>query len=105
VPDQFSALATTSFALITVFILATLRGMVMSIETKNGNLLSLTEAAKYLRMPVVTLRTYIQRELITKTKVFNSVAIHQEECDRFLRERRTPGRPVEKAKRKSRNKS
>lgn len=77
----------------------------MSIETKSGNLLSIQEAAHYMRMPVVTLRTYIQRELIAKTRVLNSVAIHQEECDRFLRERRTPGRPPEKAKKKSRKKS
>lgn len=93
------------FVLITVCILTTIGVMVMSIETKNGNLLTIQEAAHYMRMPVVTLRTYLQRELIAKTRVLNSVAILQDECDRFLRERRTPGRPVEKAKRKSKKKS
>jgi hypothetical protein len=93
------------FVLITVCILTTIGVMIMSIQTKTGNLLSIPEAAKYLSMPEVTLRTYIRRKLIAKTKFVASVAILQEECDRFLRERRTPGRPPQKAKKQSRKKS
>jgi excisionase family DNA binding protein len=68
----------------------------MSISTKTDQVLTIKEAAEYLQYSEHTVRTYIQRGLITAGKFGMSVAILKSECDRFHREKRPPGRPAEK---------
>lgn len=68
----------------------------MPIKTENGIAFTLEEAAEYLGHPVVSLRTYIQRKLISPRKVGPAVVIDKKECDRFRREKRAPGRPPQK---------
>ncbi|MFO1066315.1 MAG: helix-turn-helix domain-containing protein [Pirellulales bacterium] len=59
------------------------------------------EAAKELGYAVDTIRRYVYRGLIVASKFGNQVAISRAEVERFRKERRAPGRPVEKKPKKS----
>ncbi len=68
----------------------------MSITTKKDTIFTVREAAEYLQYSEHTVRQYIRRGLINAGKFGISVTISKSECDRFSREKRGPGRPVEK---------
>jgi excisionase family DNA binding protein len=70
--------------------------MIMTIHTKNDQVLTIREAAEYLNYSEHTVRTYIRRNLINAGKFGSAVTILKSECDRFSREKRPPGRPSEK---------
>lgn len=50
------------------------------------------EAADYLDFAEDTVRKYIQRGLIFAEKIGPLYIVRKSECDRYLRERRGPGR-------------
>jgi hypothetical protein len=93
--DQFSPGA-VSFVLLIVAAMNTIEVMTMPINTENGISFTLEEASEYLGHPVVSLRTYIRRKLIFPRKIGPAVLIDKNECDRFRREKRPPGRPPQK---------
>lgn len=67
----------------------------MSITTKSDKLFTVAEAAKYLRYSEHTIRMYIRRGLLSAGKFGHAITILQSECDRFSKEKRTPGRPIQ----------
>jgi predicted site-specific integrase-resolvase len=68
----------------------------MPIPIKNDQMLTIKEAAEYLCYSEHTIRTYLQRGLLKKAGKFGmSAVILKSECDRFSKEKRAPGRPIE----------
>ena len=57
------------------------------------DLLSVEQAAEILGIRPGTVYKYFGRELLEKTRVGPSVWVHRDEVDRYLQERREPGRP------------
>lgn len=72
----------------------------MSLTTKNDKVFTVHEAAKYLGYSDHTIRVYIRRGLLAAGKFGNSITILKSECDRFSKQKRTPGRPIEKLSQK-----
>lgn len=68
----------------------------MSIKTQDGTAFTVTEAAEYLGYSEHTIRKYIRRDLLAASKFGTSVVIHKDECDRFKKVKRSPGRPSQK---------
>lgn len=58
-----------------------------------GMVYTTREAAKYLKLAEDTVRRYIYRGLISADKHGPVYLVTQEECDRYKREKRDPGRP------------
>ena len=62
----------------------------------NDTIFTTTEAAKYMRLSVDTVRKYVQRGLIAA--IGNAGTYHliaKTECDRYLSERNPVGRPAQ----------
>jgi len=68
----------------------------MPIQKKDGIAFTVEEAADYLGYSVHTIRQYINRQLISASKFGSAVVIEKAECDRFRKEKRSPGRPPQK---------
>ena len=68
----------------------------MPIQKKDGIAFTVEEAADYLGYSVHTIRQYINRNLISASKFGPAVVIDKAECDRFRKEKRSPGRPSQK---------
>jgi len=63
---------------------------------KPDTLFTAEKAAIYLGYETDTVRRYIYRGLIRATKFGSAIEVSKSECDRFLLERRSPGRPSKK---------
>ena len=57
------------------------------------DLLSVEQAANRLRIKPGTVYKYFGRRLLEKVRHGASVWVHRDEVDRYLRERRAPGKP------------
>lgn len=55
------------------------------------------QAATYLRLSIHTVRKHVKDRKLKPKKVGSMLFFDQAECDRFLKEKRGPGRPPEKS--------
>lgn len=67
----------------------------MPLQTKNDCFLTTSEAADYLGFAEDTVRRYVYRGLIEAQKLGKNLVVLRSECDRYMTERRSPGRPKE----------
>ncbi|XZE20893.1 helix-turn-helix domain-containing protein [Pirellulaceae bacterium SH449] len=68
--------------------------MIMSIKGNNEEYFTTREAASYLGVAEDTVRTYCKRSLLSPArKLGNSLLFTRSECDRYQKERRSPGKP------------
>jgi excisionase family DNA binding protein len=67
--------------------------MIVSLPAKNDVFFSTSEAASYLGFATDTVRRYVYRGLIDADRIGNSLVIRKSECDRYRREKRSPGKP------------
>ena len=68
--------------------------MPVATQVRNDTVMSTREAAEYLGLAEDTVRQYINRGIITATKLGPVWCVRQSECDRYERDRREPGRPI-----------
>lgn len=68
----------------------------------NDTVYTTREAAQYLKLAEDTVRRYIYRGLISATKHGPVYIVTREECDRYKKEKRPQGRPINKAPTQSR---
>lgn len=64
----------------------------MATHLPSETIYSTREAADYLGFAEDTVRKYIQRGLIFAEKMGPIYVVRRSECDRYLREKRDPGR-------------
>ena len=67
-------------------------GMRMPIQSNDETFFTTQEAAEYLGFAEDTVRRYVYRKLIQAKKLGNMLLFSKEECDRYQREKRNPGR-------------
>lgn len=66
--------------------------MTVATTFPSETIFSTREAAEYLDFAEDTVRKYIQRGLISAEKIGPLYIVRKSECDRYLREKRDPGR-------------
>lgn len=65
----------------------------MATAVKQDTVMSTREAARYLGLAENTVRLYLYRGIMTATKIGPVWCVTRSECDRYKREKRSPGRP------------
>ena len=69
--------------------------MSMATAVKNDTVMSTREAADYLGLAENTVRQYINRKIMAATRIGPVWCVTRSECDRYNREKREPGRPIQ----------
>jgi excisionase family DNA binding protein len=66
--------------------------MLIPLQIKNESFFTTAQAASYLGFAEDTVRRYVYRKLIRAQKLGKTLVISKSECDRYRKEKRSPGR-------------